>query len=66
MARVSSRLMSVPTVADNVEHDVLAEGLPILDGERARADHRLDVVAVDVEDGGAHRLGHVGAVHGRP
>ncbi len=48
-------VVAEPAVAEDVDHRVLVELLPELDGDAGGMDHRLGVVAVDVED---RRLDH--------
>eukprot|EP00955_Chlamydomonas_euryale_P012615 136044-Chlamydomonas_euryale.AAC.2 len=55
-------VVAVLAVADNVDDDVLLEALPPLGRQLVNAHDRLDVVAVDVEDGAVERLCDVGAV----
>ena len=64
-ARVVGLLVAVLAVAHEVDDDVAAEALPVLDREAAHAHDRLDVVAVDVEDRRLDDLGDVGAVPAR-
>ena len=59
-------VVAVPPVADHVDDDVLAEGLPELEREPHHPDARFGVVAVDVEDGRLDHLGDVGRVDGGP
>ncbi len=59
-------VVAVPPVADHVDDDVLAEGLPELEREPHHPDARFGVVAVHVEDRRLHHLGDVCRVHGRP
>ncbi len=52
-------------VAEDVDHDVARETLAVGDGEASAVDHRLDVVAVHVEDRRLDHLRHVGAIERR-
>ena len=65
VARVVALVVAVAAVADHVDHDVLAEPLPV--GERQPGDPHagLGVVAVHVEDRRLDDLGHVGRVEAR-
>ena len=54
-------VVAVAAITEQVDDDVLLEGLPVLDGEPGDVDHRLGVVAVDVED---RRLDHLRDVRG--
>ncbi len=61
VARVVALVVAVAAVADHVDHDVLVEPLPVVEGQPGDADARLGVVAVHVEDRRLDHLGHVGA-----
>jgi hypothetical protein len=60
--RLIGLVVTVLSVADDVDDDVLLELGPPVGGELADKVDGLDVVSVDVEDGGVDRLGDVGAV----
>ena len=64
--RLVGLVVAVTAVADDVEHDVDAES-PGGTRPRVRAhqDHRLGVVAVDVQDRHLDGFGHVGAIQAR-
>jgi hypothetical protein len=64
--RVVAFVVTAPAVADEVDDDVLVEGLAVLEGQPRDPDARLWVVAVDVEDRRLHHARHVGAVETRP
>ncbi len=64
--RLVHLVVAAPPVAHHVDHDVLVERLPELDGQPRDAHTRLGVVPVDVEDRGLHHPGDVGGVHRRP
>jgi hypothetical protein len=52
-------------VADDVDHHVALELAAESRGELGDVHHRLDIVAVDMENGRVDHLGDVGAVAGR-
>ena len=58
-------VVSAPAVGDEVDDDVLMEGLAELEGEACHSEDRLGIVAVDVEDRGLHHARHVGGVDAR-
>ena len=62
VARVVALVVSVAAVADEVDDDVLVELLAVLERQLRHAHARLGIVAVDVEDGGLHRLGDIAAI----
>jgi len=64
--RLVGLVVAPPPVAEEVDDDILREALPEGEGEPAGPDDGLGVVAVHVEDGRLHRLGHVGGVDARP
>ena len=49
-------------VADHIDDHVLAELVAEIERHAGDEDHRLGVVAIDVEDRGLNHLGHVGAI----
>ena len=53
------------TVGDEIDHDVLVEGLTELEGQSCHAHDGLGVIAVDVEDGRLDHARHVGRVDAR-
>lgn len=61
--RVVGLVVTAAPVADEVDHDVLVERLPELEGEPRDADHGLRVVAVHVDDRRLDHARHVGGVH---
>ena len=52
-----------PPVTDHVDDHILFECLTEGQGQPAHSEACFGIVAVDVEDGGLHHLGHIGAVH---
>ena len=58
-------LMAVPAVADQVDHEVLAELAPVRSGEPDRAQRSFGVVGVHVDDRDVEALGQVARVPGR-
>ena len=63
--RLVDLVVSVAPVAHQVHDHVRVEALAPLRRELHGVDHRLDIVAVDVEDGAVECLGHIRAVDGR-
>ena len=59
-------VVTEPAVADEVDHDVLSEPLPVRQREPDGCDRRLGVVGVDVHDRHVEALGQVGGVARRP
>ena len=57
--------MSVLSVSDQVNNDVLVPGCPPFRGNIGHQHHRLRVVCVHVEDGGVDHASHVGTVRRR-
>ncbi len=57
-------VVSVATVADEVDDDVGVEALAVLGGDSGDAHGRVGVFAVDVEDGDGQALGEVGGKAG--
>ena len=59
-------LLVVPEapVADEVDHDVVTELLPVRESEPDRSDRSLRVVRVDVDDRNVEALGEVARVAG--
>ena len=64
--RVVGFVVAAAAVAHEVNEDVFAKAASILGGQFAHPDHGFGVVAVDVEDGAAVRLGQVGSVVAGP
>ncbi len=64
--RVVALVVPAPAVAHHVDDDVLAELLPVGEGQLRDLAHRLRVVPVDVEDRRLDHPGHVRAVQARP
>ena len=64
--RVVALVVAAPAVADHVDDDVPAEGLPVFHGQPGDPDRGLRVVAVDVEDRRLHHFRDVGAVLAGP
>lgn len=62
--RLVQLVVSEPSVAHNVDDDIIAPLLPPLCRKLEHVHHRLHVITVHVEDGGVQRLGHVSAVGG--
>ncbi len=58
-------VVAVAAVADDFNHHVGAEGLPVVQGQPRHMSRRLRVLAVDVKNRGRHHFGHVGGVEGR-
>jgi hypothetical protein len=58
--------VAVSPVADEVDDHVGVELLAVGEGQPRDADDGLRVVAVDVQDRGLDRLGHVRGVERRP
>ena len=63
--RLVALVVPVAAVADHVDHDVLAEGLPEVERQLADVNDGLGILAVDVEDRHLDHLGDVGAIPGR-
>ena len=61
-AWVVSLLVALAAVADQIDHDIAPKPLPVVHGEAADTQHRLDVIAVNVEDRSLDCLGDVCAV----
>ena len=62
--RLVELVVAVPAVAHDVDPDVGAPLVPVLDGGLEGGRARERVVAVAVEDGAPERLGNVGGVRG--
>jgi hypothetical protein len=62
VAGVVAFVVAVAAVADHVDDHVLVEPLAVLEGQLGHPHAGLGVVAVHVEDGRLHRLGHIAAV----
>ena len=62
--RLVDLVVSVLSVADQIDNDVLVPGCPPLGGDVGDQHHRLGIVGVDVEDGGVDDAAHVGTVGG--
>ena len=60
--RLIGLVVAVAAVADDVEHDVAAEFHAIFGGHARAEDHRLRIVAVDVQDRRLDRFRDVGAI----
>ena len=60
--RLFGLVVAAPPVADQIDHHVLLELHPVVDGQLHREDARLRVVAVDVQDRGLDHLRDLGAV----
>ena len=58
-------VVSAPAVGDEIDDDVLVEGLAELEGQACHSDDRFGIVAVDVEDRGLHHACDVGGVDAR-
>ncbi len=54
-------VVTPPPIADDVDDDVVVKLLPVVEGHADRPQHRLRIVAVDVENGRFDALRHVGA-----
>jgi hypothetical protein len=52
-------IVPVTTVADNVDDNILLPFGPVVSSQLAHKVDRLDIVAVDVEDGGINGFGNV-------
>ena len=63
--RLVALVVAVAAVADEIEHHVGLELAPIGRRQLGRVDHRLDLVAVHVEDRRLHGFGDIGAVESR-
>ena len=57
--------MAEPAIADEIDHDVLVEDLPVAQREPHRGDGGFGVVAVHVEHGRLDHLRDVGAIRRR-
>ena len=66
VARVVALVVTMQSVADHVDDDVLVELLAERDGQAPYADTGLRIVAVDVEDGRLDHLRNVRRVDRRP
>ena len=64
--RVVDLLVAVPAVADEVDHDVLAELSAVLVSQASNPHARLRIVAVHVKDRSLHHLGDVRGVRAGP
>ncbi|KFB73717.1 MAG: hypothetical protein AW09_001029 [Candidatus Accumulibacter phosphatis] len=51
-------------IADDVDHDILLEGLAVFDCQAGNQRHRFRVIPIDMEDGRFGHLEDVGAVQG--
>ena len=60
--RLVAFVVTVPAIAEHVDHDRLVEFLPELDRNLGREHHGLGIVAVHVEDRRVDHLGHVGRI----
>src|SRR5699024_3254741 len=58
-------VVAATAVAHQVDEDILAETVTVIDRQLCHPDDSLRVVAVDVEDRGVEALGQVGGVVGR-
>mmetsp|Transcript_9016 Transcript_9016/g.23642 ORF Transcript_9016/g.23642 Transcript_9016/m.23642 type:complete len:272 (-) Transcript_9016:34-849(-) len=63
--RLVQLVVAVPPVAKHVDYHVLLEPLAVLHRKLAHAHHGLDVVAIDMKNRDAHRLGDVRRVRRR-
>ena len=55
-------VMAVAAIAEHVDHDIHVEYLTELRGDPRGLDHRLGIVAVDMENRRLHRLGDIGRI----
>ena len=62
VAGVVAFVVTVTSVADHVDHDVLVELLAVLERQSGDPDTGFWIVAVHMEDRGLDHLGHVGGV----
>ncbi len=60
IARVVAFVVTMPAIAEHVDHHVALESLAIIVGHLRHADARVRIVAVDMEDGRLHHARHVG------
>lgn len=60
--RLIGLVVTVTTVADNVDNNILLPLGPVVSSQLADEVDGLDVVAVDVEDGGIDGLGDIGRI----
>ena len=65
VARFVALVVTVASIADEIDEHVLAEALPIRKREPRAVHHGLRIVPIHVEDGDLDHLGDVGAVEGR-
>jgi hypothetical protein len=64
--RLVGLVVTETAVADQVDHDVLVEALPVIQRLARDKDHCLRIVSIDVENWGLEHLGHIAAIHRRP
>jgi len=58
-------IMAMAAIAHQVHYHILVEAHAELQGQPGGKQDHLWVIAIDVEDGGCHHLGHVGGVAAR-
>ena len=59
--RIVHFAVAVAAIADQIDHDVGVEAVPILGGDRGDANHGIRILGIDVEDRDRQALGDVGS-----
>ena len=57
-------VMTITTIADQINHHVTMEGVAKLQRQLGHQDHCIRIIAVDVKDGRLNHLGNIGTVAG--